>query len=37
MEDKILDTSAEEKDYILQVDGLKQYFPISKDFFKKTY
>ena len=35
MEDKILDTSAEEKDYILQVDGLKQYFPISKDFFGK--
>ena len=22
-----------EKDYILEVDGLKQHFPISKDFF----
>ena len=25
----------EEKDYILEVDGLKQYFPVSKDFFGK--
>lgn len=33
MEDKILDGAAQEKDYILEVDGLKQYFPISKDFF----
>ena len=23
----------DEKDYILEVDGLKQYFPVSKDFF----
>ena len=35
MEDKKLDAVAEEKDYILQVDGLKQHFPISKDFFGK--
>lgn len=35
MEEKKLDVSTEEKDYILQVDGLKQYFPISKDFFGK--
>ena len=24
-----------EKDYILEVDGIKQYFPIGKDFFGK--
>ena len=35
MEDKKLDMPVEEKDYILQVDGLKQYFPIGKDFFGK--
>lgn len=35
MEEKILDASREEKDYILEVDGLKQYFPVSKDFFGK--
>jgi peptide/nickel transport system ATP-binding protein len=35
MEDKMIDTSAAEKDYILEVDGLKQYFPISKNFFGK--
>jgi peptide/nickel transport system ATP-binding protein len=35
MEDKTFDTPAAEKDYILEVDGLKQYFPISKNFFGK--
>jgi peptide/nickel transport system ATP-binding protein len=35
MEDKMIDTPAAEKDYILEVDGLKQYFPISKNFFGK--
>ncbi|MBQ8408592.1 MAG: ATP-binding cassette domain-containing protein [Clostridia bacterium] len=35
MEDKKLGAAADEKDYILQVDGLKQHFPISKDFFGK--
>ena len=29
MEDKVLNT---EKDYILEVEGLKQYFPVKKDF-----
>ena len=33
MEDLKMNTSTEEKDYILEVDGLKQYFPIKKDFF----
>ncbi|MBQ9796613.1 MAG: ATP-binding cassette domain-containing protein [Clostridia bacterium] len=33
MEEKILEQSSKEKDYILEVDGLKQYFPVSKDFF----
>lgn len=32
MEDKILEVSEQQKDYILEVDGLKQYFPVSKDF-----
>ena len=29
------DESLVEKDYILEVDGLKQYFPVAKDFFGK--
>ena len=35
MEDKNITAPAsnEEKDYILEVDGLKQYFPVAKDFF----
>ena len=28
-------SAPEEKDYILEVNGLKQYFPIAKDFFGK--
>ena len=32
MKDKNLDASVMEKDYILEVDGLKQYFPVKKDF-----
>ncbi len=35
MEEKMIEASAPEKDYILEVDGLKQYFPIKKDFFGK--
>ena len=35
MEEKMIESSAPEKDYILEVDGLKQYFPIKKDFFGK--
>lgn len=35
MEDQKIAASAQDKDYILEVDGLKQYFPISKDFFGK--
>ena len=38
MDEKILETpladaSNAEKDYILEVDGLKQHFPVAKDFF----
>ena len=33
MEEKIV--QAPEKDYILEVDGLKQYFPVKKDMFGK--
>lgn len=33
MDDKILEESSQDKDYILEVNGLKQYFPVSKDFF----
>ncbi len=32
MDNKIIDTETSEKDYILEVDGIKQYFPIRKDF-----
>ena len=32
MEEK-LNAVTEEKDYILEVEGLKQYFPVKKDFF----
>ena len=35
MEDMKQNASAAEKDYILEVDGLKQYFPVAKDFFGK--
>ena len=44
MEQMIIDSATEiadngevntEKDYILEVDGLKQYFPVAKDFFGK--
>ena len=36
MEEKnITKTPSEERDYILEVDGLKQYFPISKNFMGK--
>ena len=31
--ENIATPKTEEKDYILEVEGLKQYFPISKDFF----
>ena len=31
--EEIKNVEAVEKDYILEVDGLKQYFPVSKDFF----
>ena len=34
-ENKNLAIEAVEKDYILEVDGLKQYFPVKKDFFGK--
>lgn len=33
MEDKKQETATAQKDYILTVDGLKQYFPVKKDFF----
>ena len=34
MEDmNIVNPIVDEKDYILEVDGLKQYFPVAKDFF----
>ena len=35
MEDMMQNAPAAEKDYILEVDGLKQYFPVAKDFFGK--
>ena len=28
-------TAVRPKDYILEVNGLKQYFPVAKDFFGK--
>ena len=33
MEEKNIATPETEKDYILEVDGLKQYFPVAKDMF----
>ena len=35
MEDMKQNAPVAEKDYILEVDGLKQYFPVAKDFFGK--
>ena len=35
MEEKIIQNPETEKDYILEVDGLKQYFPVKKDMFGK--
>ena len=35
MEEKNIATPETEKDYILEVDGLKQYFPVAKDMFGK--
>ena len=35
MEEKIIQSPETEKDYILEVDGLKQYFPVKKDMFGK--
>ena len=35
MEEMIKNEVEAEKDYILEVDGLKQYFPVKKDFFGK--
>ena len=36
MEEKMINEAIEtEKDYILEVEGLKQYFPVAKDFFGK--
>ena len=35
MEEKKPMLTEDGKDYILEVDGLKQYFPVSKDFFGK--
>ena len=36
MDEKNVNTPAmDKKDYILEVDGLKQHFPVSKDFFGK--
>ena len=35
MEENIMHTPETEKDYILEVDGLKQYFPVAKDMFGK--
>ena len=35
MEEKNMQTPETEKDYILEVDGLKQHFPIAKDMFGK--
>lgn len=36
MEEVIINQNTEEKDYILEVDGLKQHFPIAKSFTGKT-
>ena len=36
MEEKIATVESAEKDYILEVDGLKQHFPIAKSFTGKT-
>ena len=33
MEDMKQNAPVAEKDYILEVDGLKQYFPVAKVFF----
>ena len=35
MEENKIQTESAEKDYILEVNGLKQYFPVKKDFFGK--
>ena len=35
MEEKTIHTPETEKDYILEVEGLKQYFPVAKDMFGK--
>ena len=36
MEENMINEAIEtEKDYILEVEGLKQYFPVAKDFFGK--
>ena len=32
MSEKIIEIDSNQKDYILEVDGMKQHFPISKDF-----
>jgi peptide/nickel transport system ATP-binding protein len=36
VEEVIINQNTEEKDYILEVDGLKQHFPIAKSFTGKT-
>ena len=36
MEEKVITPQPIEKDYILEVDGLKQHFPIEKNFMGKT-
>ena len=36
MEEKLNNPTVNEKDYILEVDGLKQHFPITKNFMGKT-
>lgn len=36
MEQKVRDAETAKKDYILEVDGMKQYFPIGKDFFGRV-
>ena len=33
MDENKVNAPLDEKDYILEVDGLKQYFPVAKDFF----
>ncbi len=35
MQENIISPKSDEKDYILEVDGLKQYFPIEKNFMGK--